>query len=218
MKRSTQSKPLAKKPRQVRDPEATKSQILDAAMEEFAKHGLSGARTEAIASGSGVTKAMIYYYFESKEGLYQAVLHQLDFHLDDLMPAIDLDSLSAEAALRQIIEAAIAYEIKHPYLGMILFQEAIQNQGKYYKQTNWQESFQQMIGILERGMAEGCFRQLDPMMTAIHIAGVCTFYFDAYENLKYLTKLDLHNPEMLEKHTNEAIALILAGVKRHKEE
>lgn len=67
---STKSKLLSNKPRQVRDPEATKVQILDAAESEFAKHGLSGAWTEAIASRSGVTKAMIYYYLESKEGLY----------------------------------------------------------------------------------------------------------------------------------------------------
>jgi TetR/AcrR family transcriptional regulator len=52
----------------VRDAEATKAQIIDAAEEEFAKHGLNGARTEAIAKGAGITTAMIYYYFRARKG------------------------------------------------------------------------------------------------------------------------------------------------------
>jgi AcrR family transcriptional regulator len=50
-----------------RDAEATRSSILDAAEHEFAKVGLWGARTESIAARTGVTKAMIHYYFENKE-------------------------------------------------------------------------------------------------------------------------------------------------------
>ncbi|MBW4478720.1 MAG: hypothetical protein KME54_18120 [Tolypothrix brevis GSE-NOS-MK-07-07A] len=127
-----------------------------------------------------------------------------------------LDNLPAQEALKQVIQAAIAYRVQHPHLGMILFQEANQNQGKFYKQTNWQEGFEQVINILERGMAEGCFRPVDPFITAIHIAAVCTFYFDAYENLKYAKPdLDLRSPEMIEQYTQQAINLILAGVEFH---
>lgn len=212
-----QSKFSSKKPRQVRDAQVTKAQILNAAMEEFAKHGLSGAKTEAIASGSGVTKAMIYYYFQSKEGLYQAVLHQLDFPINDMMRETNLDNLPPAEALKQVIQVAIAYRFQHPHLGMILFQEANQNQGKYYKQTNWQEGFQQVINILERGIIEGCFRSVDPFLTAIHIAAVCTFYFDAYENLKYVKPdLDLRNSEIVDNYTQQTINLILAGLIQHK--
>lgn len=209
----TKTQRSSKASRQVRDAEATQKQILDAAMAEFAKHGLSGARIEAIAKGASVTTAMIYYYFESKEGLYQAVLQRLASDINDWMPQLDLDSLPPESALKQLMQGYIAYEAKNPYFGKILWQEAIQNQGRYYKQTNWQEGFKEAITILQRGMTEGCFRPLDPFITAIHIAGICSFYFDAYENLKYLVPdLDLLSPEMIEKHTQEAINLILAGV------
>ena len=211
----TKTQRSSKASRQVRDAEATQKQILDAAMEEFAKHGLSGARTEAIAKGASVTTAMIYYYFESKEGLYQAVLQTLASNINNWMPGLNLDSLPPELALKQLMQGYIAYEAKNPYFGKILWQEAIQNQGKYYKQTNWQEGFKYLIAILERGVAEGCFRPLDSFMTAIHIAGICSFYFDAYENLKYLVPdSDLLSCEMISKHTTDAINLILAGVRR----
>ena len=59
-----------------RDAKATRGEILDAAEEAFARSGLAGARTDAIAARTGVTKAMIYYYYASKEALYQAVLER----------------------------------------------------------------------------------------------------------------------------------------------
>ena len=50
----------------------TRARILDAALKEFSAHGLAGARTEQIASIAGVNKALLYYYFKSKRGLYAA--------------------------------------------------------------------------------------------------------------------------------------------------
>lgn len=56
-----------------RDPERTRKLILDAAVSEFAAHGFAGARISAIASRAGVNQQLISYYFDSKEGLYQAI-------------------------------------------------------------------------------------------------------------------------------------------------
>jgi TetR/AcrR family transcriptional regulator len=52
----------------------TRARILDAAIREFSENGLAGARTEQIAEIAGVNKALLYYYFSSKEALYTAAL------------------------------------------------------------------------------------------------------------------------------------------------
>ena len=52
----------------------TRARILVAATREFSANGLAGARTERIAETAGVTKALIYYYFRSKEALYDEAL------------------------------------------------------------------------------------------------------------------------------------------------
>jgi AcrR family transcriptional regulator len=66
-----------------RDSEATKARILDAATEEFSRRGLAGARVDEIAARSGSNKQLIYAYFESKQGLFEAVIaHQLTPVLD----------------------------------------------------------------------------------------------------------------------------------------
>ena len=59
-----------------RDPEATKAKILAAAVREFSAKGISGARVDAIAARARVNKRMLYYYFESKEGLFREILRR----------------------------------------------------------------------------------------------------------------------------------------------
>src|SRR6202521_4551714 len=55
-------------------PAASRAAILKAAAQEFAAHGIAGARTDAIAREARVNKALLYYYFKDKETLYGAVL------------------------------------------------------------------------------------------------------------------------------------------------
>ena len=65
---TTRTASRALKPRR-RDPEQTKADIVRAATEEFAARGLGGARVDAGAKRTRTTRAMIYYYLKSKEGL-----------------------------------------------------------------------------------------------------------------------------------------------------
>jgi TetR/AcrR family transcriptional regulator len=52
----------------------TRARILSAAIRQFSEHGLAGARTEQIAEEAGVNKALLYYYFRSKQDLYAAAM------------------------------------------------------------------------------------------------------------------------------------------------
>ncbi len=213
MVRSSRANRKSDKPHQTRDAEATQVQILDAAEDEFARYGLAGARIDAITVRTGVTKAMIYYYFENKEGLYQAVMQRIGTQLEVAFEQLEKEPLPVDKALKEAIRSGIAYGAAYPQRGMLWFYEAIQNQGKYGQLSGWQKSFWNMTTILERGIAEGIFRPIDPFLTTVNILGVCTFYFNAYENLKYVDpNRQLLSPEMIEQQTHAAIDLILTGV------
>ncbi|WP_213578281.1 TetR family transcriptional regulator [Rhodococcus sp. USK13] len=56
--------------------EATRERILAAAKEEFARHGVAGARINRIAAAARASKDRLYAYFDSKEALFDAVSHQ----------------------------------------------------------------------------------------------------------------------------------------------
>lgn len=79
----------------------TRQRILDAALGEFAAKGLAGARTEAIAAAAGVNKALLYYYYDSKENLYLAALEMIAARVrDSSMAAFLLGASAGERILR----------------------------------------------------------------------------------------------------------------------
>jgi TetR/AcrR family transcriptional regulator len=210
----TANKP-AKNSRSFRDAAATQQQILDSAEQEFAHHGLNGARMSAIAKRAGVTTATLHYYFESKQNLYRAVLQRPVDQVQSTLSAANLESLPPDQALRQVIRIAIANEAKNPQRQMLWFQEASQNQGLYFKECNVLSLHEYLLKILERGMAEGYFRPLKPFLALTHILSVCLFYFTVQENWRHLTpESNRLSPEMIEEHIEEATAFILAGIRQ----
>ncbi len=209
------SKRGAKSVPSVRDAQMTQQRILDAAEQEFSRRGLNGARLSAIADLAQVTTASLHYYFENKENLYKAVLQRPIDEVQSMFGQLNFDGLDPEAALKQIVRIAIVNEAKNPHRQMLWFQEASQNQGIYFKECNVLSLHEYLLKILEQGMTEGYFRPLKPFLALTHILSVCLFYFTVHENWKHLTPdIDRLSSEMIEEHTEEAIAFILAGVKR----
>lgn len=201
--------------RSVRDAETTQQRILDAAEQEFSRHGLNGARMTAIADLAQVTTAALHYYFENKENLYKAVLQRPVDEVQARLGALNYDGLSPEEALKQMIRIAIANEAQNPQRQMLWFQEASQNQGIYFKDCNVLSLHEPLLKILEQGIADGCFRPLKPFLALTHILSVCLFYFTVHENWKHLMpEVDRLSPDMIEEHTEAAIEFILAGVMR----
>ena len=210
MPRPSKTKPAS----QTRDAEATQTQILDAAEEEFARYGLAGARIDAIAAQTGVTKAMIYYYFSSKEGVYEAVLERILTVWTGMLQEIGIEQLSPEAALRKGIHYQVKDMVERPHRVMILFHESVQNQGVYYRKHNFHLLWSGIMGVIEEGMKQGVFRQVDPFLAANHIMGTFEMYFLFIGCTQHiLPDRDLLSPEVIESHTQQATEMILQGLR-----
>ncbi|GAA0382185.1 hypothetical protein GCM10009530_36190 [Microbispora corallina] len=68
-----------------RDPDATRARLLRAATDEFAAHGIAGARVDRIGAAAKANKALIYTYFGNKDGLFDAVM---DAHVTRLLDEV----------------------------------------------------------------------------------------------------------------------------------
>ena len=78
-----------------------RARILDAALKVFSADGLAGARTEQIAAAAGVNKALIFYYFESKEKLYLSAIEAVAARVrDSSMAVMTLQASAGERVLR----------------------------------------------------------------------------------------------------------------------
>ncbi|MFD0316033.1 TetR family transcriptional regulator [Streptomyces flavalbus] len=101
-----------------RDPEATKARIFQAAIDEFARHGIAGARIDRIASTARANKQLIYAYFGNKAELFTQVL---DKCMIDLAVSVPVDPDDIEGWLDRLMD----YHAAHPELLRLLFWEGL---------------------------------------------------------------------------------------------
>src|SRR5262249_42190648 len=113
------------------EPEKTRDAILHAALEEFAHEGVAGARTEEIARRAGVNKALLYYYFKDKEGLYAAALEQVFSGLAERATAVlDRAELPPRQRLLTYLQAHFDYIASAPVYPRLVQREFMRTNGR----------------------------------------------------------------------------------------
>jgi AcrR family transcriptional regulator len=146
-----------------KEPELNRASLLAAASLEFASRGFQGARLEVIAREANITRAMVYYYFGGREGLYLAALEEAYRHIRTSERAIDLQGLGPVDAMRKLTHFRIDYYVENPLMVALL---AIENQHKAEYLKNSKEisaragiSLEPLEATLQQGQACGVFRQ-----------------------------------------------------------
>lgn len=198
---------------QKRDRDVTVPAILAAAEIEFATNGFATTRTESIAARANVVKGLIFHYFKSKEGLYEAVLVRA---YEPLSKALDksLDrNLNATDALLSFVERLLAAMTEHPLSPVIFMLESIQGGGEHFRELGTPSLYNRVEALLKNGIASGEFREMDPGHGAINIIGLCGFYFCAANNLSHVPGRSRNplNKQSLARHTAEVMAFVRRG-------
>lgn len=154
-------------------PEANRARILAAATEEFAARGYDGASMDAIAARTNTTRALINYYFASKERLYLAVLERVYSDIREAESRIDLEYLTPVEAIRRIVEFTYDYYVRNEEFVRLVVAEN-QAKGRHMKKSPALRIVNRPIidrlgDVLARGNAEGTFRG-DVEVIDVHMA------------------------------------------------
>ncbi len=140
-------------------------EIIEAALQEFARRGFAATRLEDVAERAGVTKGTIYFYFKDKEDLFKAAARS------SLAPALgEIEALganfdgSAEELLRAHLRAVYPKLVKNPRAGQIMrlliaegpqFPELVD----FYYREIISHGMTLLKRVIERGVARGEFRR-----------------------------------------------------------
>ena len=156
-----------------RAPEARPQQILDAAFHEFGEKGLAGARLDDIARRAGVAKGTIYLYFPNKEALFREMIRTtiVDAIANGEAQRDEADDLaSAESLLRQLAAAwwrFLREERVHTLQRLVMAElRQFPDLMAFYASEVIARGRRLVSGIIERGVARGEFRPVDPMIAA----------------------------------------------------
>ena len=166
--------------RKPKTPQANRARIVQAAIDEFAARGFKGASMDAIAARTDTTRALINYYFGSKEKLYIAVLEQVYAEIREAEGKLDLDHLPPAQAVRRIVEFTYNYYVAHEGFVRLVVAEN-QARGRHLRKSAAMRSLNRPIidrlaRVVARGQAERLFRaDVDPVEIHKTIAALGMF-------------------------------------------
>ena len=189
-------KPLKAPEPRPRDADRSQRDILEAAMKEFAQHGLGGARMDRIAERAAVNKRLIYYYFENKESLFLAVLERAYESIRGEEQQLSMTQVEPIEAIRRLIAFTWDYYLAHPEFLTLLNSENL-HRARHLKnstkiRTLHSPLVQTIADVLERGHKTGLFRAgIDPVQLYISIAGLSYFYLGNSYTLSTIFDRDL---------------------------
>ncbi len=202
-----------------RDADRSQQAILAAAREEFHAHGLGGARMDRIAERAEVDKKLIYYYFENKDRLFQAVLEEAYRSIRDAEQDLHLLDLPPAEALRSLVAFTWNYFLAHPEF-LTLLNSANLHRGRHLEGSQRARSLnspliERLAELLDRGRREGVFRGgVDPLQLYISIAGLAYFYLGNSHTLSAIFARNLLSPRARAERLSHMCDVILGYVLR----
>ena len=189
----------AKEKSRTNDPDRTRANIIEVATHEFSEKGLSGARIDEIAERTRTSKRMIYYYFESKEGLYRAVLEESYRRIRTIEATLDLENKPPLEALAQHVRFTFDYQLANTDFIRLVMVENIHH-GEHIAQLSQTQqanmaAIDTLRGIVQRGIDSGVFRKdLNPIDLHMSISALCFFNVANRYTFSTIFKVDMASP------------------------
>jgi AcrR family transcriptional regulator len=176
----TETPSSPRRPARRRDAAATREALLAAGTELFAERGYDGVPVALIADRAGVNKAMINYHFGGKRKLYLAIVSATFAEIIATVEGLADSPRPAPEALRELV-AAVGQMVarRHPHFCTMMLREVVA--GGHRLEPELVEQPARLLAavqrIIARGVREGDFRPVDPLLTHLSLVGSLVFFF-----------------------------------------
>jgi len=187
--------------------------IIAAARDEFARRGFAGARVELIVRRAGVNKQLLFYYYHSKRGLFQAVLEQSATELEHSFAGLILPPGAPLERLRVTLQAQFEFLSRNPQIVALL--------GQGSRWGSWggggaafAPAIKRLVVLLAEGQGLGQVRDdLDPHLTAAQALMLMVGYLNMESVVAASARpLGADEPALRERWRDAAVDLVVAGV------
>jgi TetR/AcrR family transcriptional regulator len=186
--------------------------IIQAAEDEFARHGFKGTSMNTIALKAGLPKANLHYYFTNKLGLYIAVLSNIIELWDSTFNALSVEDDPGEA-LSQYIRTKMEFSRRNPQASRIFAMEVISggNCLSDYFSADYREWFRGRAAVFQAWIAAGKMDPVDPVHLIFLLWGSTQHYADFATQICQVTGRSRLTKQDMEDASNNLIHIILKG-------
>lgn len=211
------TRPVRKKTARKPNPRETIRRILEAAAEEFAERGIEGARIEQIAQRSGVTKQLIYYYFQTKAQLYEAALDAISEQAVEEILALRFEKLSPLTGIELLFHSIFEQYRTRRYLAMLTLDQNVHGCAHISPRGDFRRSTPKVVAkfaqLVDAGVARGEIRPgIDAECYFAFAFVMLTGCFFSGPTLSVYINRDLTSEHGIATWERNALAFILGGL------
>lgn len=197
----------------------TEERIFIAAISVFAEHGRDGARMQDIADAAGINKALVHYYFRSKDRLYEEVFSYIMRKFFGMLSEALTPAERFEDVLRIFISNYIDMLREHANLVRFMLHEV--SMGAPVFRQRMQVMMQEvpsnppnlLLQAIKRAQAAGDIRPVDPLHTLITIISSCVFFFLSFPILTALfPEIEQQREQLIEERKQHVFDLLYNGL------
>ena len=191
----------------------TEDKILEAARVVFFEKGYAATRTQEIADRAGINKALLHYYYRSKEKLFRRILTEA---MDEMIPSLTASLVGEKdvlGKLEDLVHNHLEVLLERPYLPMFVMHELGQNQGQFMReQAQKRQAAPALLAFVQQiaeETASGKIRPVHPLHLMLNAMSMVIFPFMARPMVGALADLPKDTFENLMEGRKEAIVSFL---------
>jgi len=160
--------------------DSTEEKILEAARNVFVRKGMEGARMQEIADEAKINKALLHYYFRSKEKLFDAILNQIIQIAFPRIGQVISSDLEFKVKVEQVVDAYLDMLLKHPFLPGFILTEFSRDPSVIFKlAVKYGLNIQPVLQTINEAMDRGEIVRMRPEHLVVNIISLCVFPFAA---------------------------------------
>ena len=185
------------------DRQSSRQLIFDAAAREFAAHGFAGASVDRIAASARLNKAMIYYHFGSKAGLYGEILRDMFAAVGSRVRAIAATGAPVDDKIRQFVEAIAIEAEARPHFPPIWFREIADGGAHLDRDTVHVVAgiVRTLVSFVHAGVELGVFKPVHPFLVHGGIVGPMLLFFASGPLRERMQKAGLTDLQGFDRNT-----------------
>jgi TetR/AcrR family transcriptional regulator len=197
---------------------SAEEKILAAAKKVFTSKGMAGARMQDIANEAGINKALLHYYFRSKEKLFEVIFFEA---AQKLFPRINLifeSDMPLFEKIQNFADQYITMMSENPYLPLFVLNEVSKEPEIFIKKIWGKQNIphpEKFLAQIEREVKKGSIKKISPLHLLINLISLSIFPFVAKPMIQFALGLDeMQFKNVMEQRKKEVAKFIIDSIKK----
>ena len=197
-------------------PDSTEQKIFDAAHEVFTQKGMDGAKMQEIADRAGINKALLHYYFKTKEKLYETVARAVIGRAVPVIRQMFEGDQPLEEKIRYFVDFYLNLISRNPFIPVFIISEVNKHPERFFetifpKEMPRPEVFFKQV---EAEALAGRIRPIDPRHLIVNIISLCVFPFVGKPLIRLILGMNPTEAKaFMDARKTEVVSFVLAALR-----